>query len=49
MGRLFLLALGDYDYPEAMAIIFILAVLTVTATLVRDIVYTMVDPRIRLT
>ncbi len=49
MGRLFLLALGDYDYPVAMAIIFILAVLTVTATLVRDIVYTMVDPRIRLT
>ena len=49
MGRLFLLALGDYDYPVAMAIIFILAVLTVSATLVRDIVYTMVDPRIRLT
>ena len=49
MGRLYLLALGDYDYPVAMAIIFILAVLTVTATLVRDIVYTMVDPRIRLT
>ena len=48
MGRLYLLALGDYDYPVAMAIFFILAVLTVTATLLRDVLYTIVDPRIRL-
>ena len=48
MGRLYLLALGDYDYPVAMAIFFILAVLTVIATLARDILYTVVDPRIRL-
>ena len=48
MGRLYLLALGDYDYPVAMAIFFILAVLTVIATLLRDILYTIVDPRIRL-
>jgi ABC-type dipeptide/oligopeptide/nickel transport system permease component len=31
-----------------MAIFFILAVLTVIATLLRDILYTVVDPRIRL-
>jgi len=49
MGRLYILALGDYDYPVAMAIFFILAVLTVIATLVRDLLYTVVDPRIRLT
>jgi peptide/nickel transport system permease protein len=49
MGRLYLLALGDYDYPVAMAIFFIIAVLTVIATLLRDILYTVVDPRIRLT
>ena len=49
MGRLYILALGDYDYPVAMAIFFILAVLTVIATLLRDIIYTLVDPRIRLT
>ena len=49
MGRLYLLALGDYDYPVAMAIFFIIAVLTVMATLLRDILYTVVDPRIRLT
>jgi len=48
MGRLYILALGDNDYPVAMAIFFILAVLTVIATLLRDILYTIVDPRIRL-
>ena len=30
-----------------MAILFIIAVLTVIATLIRDILYTIVDPRIR--
>ena len=48
MGRLYLLALGDFDYPVAMAIFFILAVLTVIATLLRDFLYTVADPRIRL-
>lgn len=47
MGRLYFTALGDYDYPVAMAILFITAVLTVIATLLRDILYTLVDPRIR--
>lgn len=48
MGRLYLLALNDFDYPVAMAIFFILAVLTVIATLLRDVLYTIVDPRIHL-
>ncbi len=48
MGRLYFLALGDNDYPVAMAILFIIAVLTVAATLLRDILYTVVDPRIKL-
>lgn len=48
MGRLYLLALGDFDYPVAMAIFFILAILTVIATLLRDVLYTIADPRIRL-
>ena len=47
MGRLYFLALGDSDYPVAMAILFIIAVLTVIATLLRDILYTVVDPRIQ--
>jgi peptide/nickel transport system permease protein len=48
MGRLFILALGDYDYPVSMALFFIIAVLTVIATLLRDVLYTIADPRIRL-
>jgi peptide/nickel transport system permease protein len=44
---LYFLALGDYDYPVAMSILFITAILTVTATLLRDIFYTLLDPRIR--
>lgn len=48
MGRLYLLALNDFDYPVAMSIFFILAVLTVVATLMRDFLYTLADPRIRL-
>jgi peptide/nickel transport system permease protein len=47
MGRLYFTALGQYDYPVAMAILFITAILTVIATLLRDILYTVVDPRIR--
>jgi peptide/nickel transport system permease protein len=47
MGRLYFQALGSYDYPVAMAILLITAVLTVIATLLRDILYTIVDPRIR--
>jgi peptide/nickel transport system permease protein len=48
MGRLFLLALNSADYPVAMAMLFITAVLTVLATLLSDVAYTVVDPRIRL-
>lgn len=47
MGRLYFLALGDSDYPVAMAILFLTAILTVIATLLRDVLYTLVDPRIR--
>ncbi len=47
MGRLYFLALGESDYPVAMAVLFLTAVLTVIATLLRDILYTLVDPRIR--
>lgn len=49
MGQLYVNALNHYDYPVAMAYLLITAVLTVIATLVSDILYTVVDPRIRLT
>jgi len=47
MGRLYFDALGASDWPVVMAYLFIVAVLVVIATLVRDIIYTIVDPRIR--
>jgi peptide/nickel transport system permease protein len=48
MGRLYYDALGRNDYPVAMAFLIVVAVLTVIATLLRDILYTVADPRIRL-
>jgi peptide/nickel transport system permease protein len=47
MGRLFIDALNRDDWPIVMAILFISAILVVIATLVGDILYTIVDPRIR--
>ncbi|HMN26839.1 MAG TPA: ABC transporter permease [Caldilineaceae bacterium] len=47
MGQLYFNALNQNDYPIALAFIFITAVLTVIATLLGDILYTIVDPRIR--
>jgi peptide/nickel transport system permease protein len=48
MGRLFFTALGVADYPVAMALLLIIAFLTTIATLLSDVLYTVVDPRIRL-
>ncbi len=47
MGRLYFDALGKDDWPLVMVVLFINSVLTVIATLVGDILYTVVDPRIR--
>ncbi|MDF1514710.1 MAG: ABC transporter permease, partial [Anaerolineae bacterium] len=47
IGRLYYDALGADDWPLVMTILYISAVLTVIATLVGDILYTVVDPRIR--
>ncbi len=47
MGRLYFDALGGNDWPVVMAYLFIAAVLVVITTLVRDVVYTVIDPRIR--
>lgn len=49
MGRLYYDALSRSDWPVALAFIFITAVLTVIAMLIRDILYTVVDPRIKYT
>lgn len=47
MGRLYFDALSRSDWPIALAFIFITALLTVVATLLGDILYTVVDPRIK--
>lgn len=47
MGRLFIDSLGRDDWPIVMALLFITAILVVLATLIGDILYTIVDPRIR--
>jgi peptide/nickel transport system permease protein len=49
MGRLYFSALGASDWPVVMVILFIFSTLVVIATLLRDIIYTIVDPRIRFT
>jgi len=47
IGRLYFQALGASDWPVVMAILFITAILVVFATLLGDVLYTLVDPRIR--
>jgi len=47
IGRLYFNALGASDWPVVMAILFIEAILVVVATLLGDVLYTVVDPRIR--
>lgn len=47
MGRLYYDALSRSDWNVALAFIFITALLTVIATLIGDILYTVVDPRIK--
>jgi len=49
MGRLYFEALNRSDWNIALAFIFITAVLTVMATLLGDVLYTVVDPRIKYT
>jgi len=47
MGRLYFEALGRSDWPIVMVLLLITTVLVVLSTLLGDILYTVVDPRIR--
>jgi peptide/nickel transport system permease protein len=47
MGRLYFDALSRSDYNVALAFIYVTTILTVAATLLGDILYSVVDPRIR--
>lgn len=48
MGQLSFQAIMTRDYPVIMGILFITAVLTLTANLIADISYALADPRIRV-
>jgi peptide/nickel transport system permease protein len=48
VGRLFTDALGRQDYNVVMALLFVNVVLLLIGILITDILYTVVDPRIRL-
>ncbi len=47
MGRLYINALQRGDYPVLMMFLLISAILVVTANLLADVLYTVVDPRIK--
>ena len=47
MGRLYIDSLIRSDWPLVMIILLITTVLTVMATLLGDVLYTVIDPRIR--
>ena len=48
MGRLFIDSLVQADWPVAMTYLLILSGVTVAANLLADVLYTIVDPRIRV-
>ena len=48
MGRLFFDALTTRDYPILMGVLFVGAVLIVLGNLIADVLYAVVDPRIKL-
>ena len=47
MGLMYFEGLSQFDWPVVQGYLLISAVLTVIATLLSDILYTVVDPRIR--
>jgi peptide/nickel transport system permease protein len=49
MGQLFIESLGRSDYPVLMGILMFIAVSVVVFQLITDVVYSLLDPRVRLT
>jgi peptide/nickel transport system permease protein len=47
LGRLFLEGVGQRDYPLIMGMTLFLAIMILIANLITDVVYAIVDPRIR--
>jgi peptide/nickel transport system permease protein len=48
LGALYILAIQQLDYPIIMGTTMVITVMLVTATLLTDIAYVLIDPRIRL-
>ncbi|MGY3407507.1 ABC-type dipeptide/oligopeptide/nickel transport system permease component [Bradyrhizobium sp. GM5.1] len=48
MGRLFLDSIGYRDYPVVMGILMFSAIMVLIGSLLADILYAVVDPRIRV-
>ena len=48
MGRFFITAVTDRDYPLIMGVTLVYTTLLVCANLVVDLLYSLVDPRIRV-
>ena len=48
VGRFLLEAVTGHDYPAAGAAFFLLSLLTVACNLLADLLYSVVDPRVRL-
>ena len=48
LGALYILAIQQLDYPVIMGETMVIAVMLATATLLTDLVYMLIDPRIRL-
>ena len=49
LGQLLISSINSNDTPVVMALTFIFAILTVTFNLIADILYGMLDPRVRYT
>jgi peptide/nickel transport system permease protein len=47
MGLLFFQAIGDHNHPVVFTIVMLIAILTVVGYLISDILYSIIDPRIR--
>jgi peptide/nickel transport system permease protein len=47
MGYQFILSTGNYDYPVLMGLLSVTAIVTVMANLLADLMYAVVDPRVR--
>jgi peptide/nickel transport system permease protein len=48
LGALYILAIQQLDFPVIMAETMVITVMLVAATLLTDIAYVVIDPRIRL-